>query len=395
MEEGLEDYLDQSQGSESEENSIVRTQIYLDLDILCHLLGEADKSTERWLLDLCFEKLPQLTLLEKKGPQLILKREIIIEVYIFLAKGCVGINKKGETEAEPLRLPRARKLCEFLTWFLSLKRGPGVKDMIRQLLTGNGFNPKELPDALAKDDNNTASLIHAYLALGRLEHLLERNQGPEDGPDCTACATMHTKLEGALQESSDLTASEKSRLVTTFLIQRMDCLLRWDTRKNAGKIRSDDDNEKMKTGLRLKLEREIRHLQLGFEACAPTDSNKRIWKEALKEKESMKDVVTEWLKAVWFAPLMKKVKDLPTTQFHTSVSKNSGPNSNTNSNNNSDILSPATSRQSSNFLGTPRHPTTRERDTRSHAVWFNGSPAYSDPNSGTSTPTFTGPNNLP
>lgn len=403
VEEGLEDHLDQSQGSESEENSIVRTQFHLDLDILCHLLGEADKSTERWLLDLCFEKLPQLTLLEKKDPQRILTRKIIIEVYIFLAKGCVGINKNGETEAEPTRLHRARKLCEFLTWFLSLKRGPDVKDVIRQLLTGNGFDPTVLPKALAKDDNNTASVTRAYSALGRLEHLLEKDVGPEDGPDCVACAAMYTKLERALQESSDSTtsssasalASQKSRLVTTFLIQRMDCLLGWDKRENIENIQWNVDQENMKMRL-LRLEKEIRLLQLGFEKCAPTDNNKKIWEKALKEKDSAKDLVSELLKEVWFVPLMDTLKSLQITRTHTPIWKNPNPNSNTNSPSNSNFSSPTTSRPASNLLGTSRFGGTRERDTRSQAVSFNGSPAYSNPNSGTPTPTFTVPtNNFP
>ncbi|KAG8810901.1 hypothetical protein FRC17_002710, partial [Serendipita sp. 399] len=49
--EGLEDQVENTQEGESTENSIVRTQVHLDLDILSHLLAAADKSTERWLLD--------------------------------------------------------------------------------------------------------------------------------------------------------------------------------------------------------------------------------------------------------------------------------------------------------------------------------------------------------
>ena len=67
-EQALEDHVELSQWQESEENSVVRTKILLDLDILCHILSEADKSTDRWLLELCFEKLPQLNLLSRKNP---------------------------------------------------------------------------------------------------------------------------------------------------------------------------------------------------------------------------------------------------------------------------------------------------------------------------------------
>jgi hypothetical protein len=381
VEEGLEDHLEQSQGRESEANSIVRTRLHLDLDILSHLLGEADKSTERWLLDLCFEKLPQLTLLEKQNPHLILESRIIVEVYIFLAKGCVGINKNGEKEAEPTRLHRARKLCEFLTWFLSLKTDPNEKDTVRQLLASNGFDPKELPNALAKDENNTTSVMRAYSALGRLEHL-EIRRGPEDGPDCAACAAMYTKLGRALQKSSDSTTpssaseleAQKSQLMTAFLIQRTDCLLGWGKRENVERIQINDE-EKIKLG------REIRLLQRGFEKCAPTNnSNKKTWEGALKEK----DVVSESLREVWFAPLINQVKGL---RSDTPSWKNQNPNTNSN------LSTPATSRQPSNILGTSRLGGTSEKDTRPQGVSFNGSPVY--PNSNPGTPTFTVPTIFP
>jgi len=171
----------------------------------------------------------------------------------------------------------------------------------------------------------------------------------------------------------------------------MDCLLSWDKRENVENIQSNIDNEKMKKGLQSKLESEIQLLQLGFEKCAPTDNNKKIWEKALKEKESMKDVVSEPLKEVWFVPLTDTLKGLQITRSHTPIWKNQSQNLNTNSN----LSTPTTSRQSSNFLGTSRFGGTRERDARSQGVSFNGSSPYPNSNSGTVTPTLTVPTLYP
>ena len=145
----------------------------------------------------------------------------------------------------------------------------------------------------------------------------------------------------------------------------------------------------MKKGLQSKLDRKIQLLQLGFEKCAPTDNNKKVWEKALKEKESMKDVVSEPLGEVWFVPLMDTLKGLQITRSHTPIWKNQNQKSNTNAN----LSTSATSRQSSNFLGTSRFGGTR--DNRSQGVSFNGSPAYPNSNSGTVTPTLTGPTVFP
>ncbi|KAG8749060.1 hypothetical protein FRC14_001715 [Serendipita sp. 396] len=215
--EGLEDQVENTQEIDIGENKIVRTKVDLDLDILTHLLSVADKSTERWLLDLCFEKLPKLAILEQQDPESILRREIILEVYIFLAKGCID-TQGSRKEIKPDRLMRARQLCEFIAWFLSLPRSTATRTRLRQQLS-KGYDPMELPNALATD-TSSASLLPAITAQARLEHLFD--QEADDGT-CTVCDKATGKLlnlRGGVQKDRE----QRSQVITSFIISHSDCL---------------------------------------------------------------------------------------------------------------------------------------------------------------------------
>jgi hypothetical protein len=166
-----------------------------------------------------------------------------------------------------------------------------------------------------------------------------------------------------------------------------------DKRENVENIQRHD-TEKIRMGLQAKLGREIRLLQLRFKKSAPTDyDKKKIWEKALKEKDAMKDVVSESLREAWFVPLKDTLKGIQTTRSHSSVWDKANQNSNAGSNSDSNFLSPATSRQSSNSSGTSRLGGTRESDTRPKAVSFNDSIEYSSPHLDTLTLTLTPPNN--
>ncbi|KAG8821034.1 hypothetical protein FRC17_009940 [Serendipita sp. 399] len=188
VEGGLEDQVDLFELGTSESSDVVRTRLHLDLDILCHLLKTADKSTERWLMDLCFEKLPTLALLEQQNPALILRKEALLDTYIFLAKGCVVIEGSKKL-LNPNRRRRAMQLCNFIGWFLSLPRSEDVTARFQQRLR-QGFDPLELPRALARDPV-TESCIPALTALAGLKHLFEQDQGA----GCSVCEKATHKLQ--------------------------------------------------------------------------------------------------------------------------------------------------------------------------------------------------------
>jgi Family of unknown function (DUF6535) len=284
-EEGLEDHIEQSQGKESDENSIVRTQIHLDLDIICHILSTADKSTERWLLDLCFEKLPNLTLLEQHDPSVFHSRGIIIEVYNFLAEGCIMTNKKGEREVNSDRLPRARQLCKFIAWYLSLPKTTKEREDLQKTLDRNS-SATTLATLLA-DDEHIPSVVVATTALGHLHHFRD----PRSSDACTTCqqGTSDVNSWAADEDPLDGRDEEKVKQVTSLLVKVTDCLLLWDKNKT-------EPPEKMASEYQESLET----LQKAIRKCNPTEKDKKLWVQALLEKE--KGASTP-LKDIWFTPL--------------------------------------------------------------------------------------------
>ena len=280
-EEGLEDHIEQSRGEENDESSIVRTKISLDLDIICHLLSTADKSTERWLLDLCFEKLPNLHLLAEKEPHIFNSRDIIIEVYNFLAKGCIMMNKKGEEEVNSDRLPRARQLCKFLAWYLALPHTPEEKEKLNKALEKGG-DLTILARMLSQDDQ-VPSIIAATTALGHIEHFKRPNKS--DG--CLVCQAEMSALadaEGA-NDPSEIRDEKKVQKVTSLLIKRTDCMRA---------ITVSPEKTLIECASALDA------LEKAFQCCNPTEKDKKMWIQALSEKEKGASAP---LKEAWFNPL--------------------------------------------------------------------------------------------
>ncbi|KAG8830874.1 hypothetical protein FRC17_004138 [Serendipita sp. 399] len=214
LDQGLEDLVGKVQRREKTKNSAVYTQLHLDLDIICHLLEVSDKTTERQVLDLCFDKLPQLALLEKRSPDLFLQRDIILDVYVFLAKGCV-MYEHGEGRIHPNRFERSRKLCNFISWFLSLPRSTVASSRLQQRLR-EGFDPMELPSILTNHHLN-ANFILAYTARGRLKHLLGQDQ---DNRKCPVCEQATLEVQIARYHPN-----LQFKLVTSFIVTHSDCLL--------------------------------------------------------------------------------------------------------------------------------------------------------------------------
>lgn len=299
--EGLDDHMEQSQTSASEADSIVRTQLHLDLDILSDLLGAADKSTERWMLDLCFEKLPTLSVLARQNPSLILNRNILLEVYNFLSKGCVTLNKHGKAEVHPNRISRAKQLCKFLAWFLSLRRTTEERRKLETMLKKEKMDPYVLPEALANDVGADESVVAAAAALGRLDHLFKM---PLDGPDCPICAKFATELRDKVP-SEPIRNEELIQEITKFLIWRSDCLLFWNWQ--------EEDNWKKtypNVGRDPNAKDHLPLIRRAMESAAANKKEKQLWRNQLIERKS---TAAQSLVEFWFDPLIKIIDELPVT----------------------------------------------------------------------------------
>ncbi|KAG8821035.1 hypothetical protein FRC17_009941 [Serendipita sp. 399] len=219
-ETGLEDQVGRHEVGACEASEIVRTRIDLDFHILCHLLENADRSTERWLLDQCFEKLPTLALLEQKHPELILKRDTLVYIYIFLAKGCV-ISQEQTKRLNPNRRQRAVRLCEFMAWFLSLPRSETIQGrLVQRLFHQDGFDALELPKVLAEDSSSVESLIPPLTALARLKHLKSHTV---DAIACTACEEASRELKDLTTGTRSAARNQVVQVVTSFVIMHSVC----------------------------------------------------------------------------------------------------------------------------------------------------------------------------
>ena len=306
---GLEDDVKQSPGAATKENSIVRTRLHLDLDILTHLMEHADKSTERGILDHCLQRLRCLTLLEKENPELILKQDIVYEVYAFLAKGCLVEGKPGAKEVDPDRLARSQQLCEFLRWFLSIERSSQSRSAIKARL--KKFNYEELPRTLAehyaatttnavKDTalaiKEATSAVMAYAALGRVEHLLV----PEpDEQECKLCSDRIEQIGNKLQSRDEMMQN-----ITMVIIGFSDCLLYWDRTGPLTKDYTEWCNKRC-TSARTRLKS-----VLMLPEYRPLDKETSLWKAALEQKRNVRDE----LMTVWFTPLKALIELISTFQ---------------------------------------------------------------------------------
>jgi hypothetical protein len=242
---GLEDTVERPLEGQNDDYKVVRYRPDLDLEILCHLLNEADNSTQRWVLDLCFQKLPELGLLQEKYPRLILEKRVITEVYMFLARTCIGMVK-GKRVLFSTRIDRAVQLCKFLNWYLSIPRTPELSHSLRSRLPDDEVN--ELPTALARDSLNPVQALDALAAKGRLRHLKEDQT---DKVQCQICLAAMTELEirvkADVDRANDLqnqsvqdTPENRPTLVEQFrdvLVQTTDCIL--DTEKRSREDKSD------------------------------------------------------------------------------------------------------------------------------------------------------------
>jgi Family of unknown function (DUF6535) len=285
IDEGLEDDMDQAYEKEGDENSIVRSRIHLDLDIICHLLSTADQSTERWLLDLCFEKLPTLKLLERCDPGAFLVPSIIIEVYQFLAKGCISINKKGEQEINTDRLSRARQLCTFLTWYLSLPQTYEQREKLREDLNKDGDPTTTLLTLLAKDEH-IPSAIAAFTVIGQMEHF-----GASNREGCLICGKETSALAATWADGDSLLprVEENVRRITSILVKRTECLLVLEK----SNIRPIDK-------VAAECQQSLTVIQQAFRKCNPTEKDKKIWGQILSAKEQG---ASTSLREAWLVPL--------------------------------------------------------------------------------------------
>lgn len=225
--DGPEDELLYQEDAGREENLLVRTKPQLDLAIIVHLLRQADTSTERSILEQCFHKLPQLNVLFRRHPEAILERhDDLFKVYRFLASGCI-IEKKNVEEIASGRLERARYLCTFLAWYLSLQRSPKQRGQL-QAYFQQWKSYDRLPERLLIDSvPRLTSLIPAARAVGRLDHLLRKD---EDTIKCDLCDKMYedVKTKCGSTAASGRTLEEKRQLmleVTALLVKSTDCLV--------------------------------------------------------------------------------------------------------------------------------------------------------------------------
>ncbi|PVF95409.1 hypothetical protein CPB86DRAFT_817232 [Serendipita vermifera] len=326
---GLQDTVERPLEGRSEDYKAVRHRLDLDLEVLCHILNEADNSTQRWVLDLCFQKLPELVLLQEQHPDLILEKRVITEVYLFLSRTCMGMSK-GKKAVISKRLPRAVQLCKFLSWYLSLPRTPEISHSLRERLPE--FEVNEMPTALAKDGEKDPRL-HAFSAKGRLKHLKEDQK---DQVKCQICLTALDELESCVNkdikpakdpqnQNSEKAQDTQPPFVHQFqevLVQITDCIL--DAEKRVKKEK-DDTMCQEKCQLYYKRLTSIVKLHSESPDRAPKLLNLKEWEAFLEQKRKPLDessvIVTEWfdnLKKLLFPP--NSINTTESTRSNTPVS---------------------------------------------------------------------------
>lgn len=286
----LDNYVEQMANGDKRELNIAKSRLQLDLAILTHLLSEADQSTERGVLELCLEKLSTLSVLEKRDPEAILSQKVIYDVVSFLAEGCLITRANGRDDVLNRRMPRAKKICDFLTWFLSLPYPTTTRKPHRRVFKKKLYS---LPDALARSASSDNKMA-AYSARGRLDHFLSRQINEVE---CETCNSSRLALENALRDNSK-SLEDKAGVALLALTRRTECLLIWEKRGERPVERCKEDMEK-----------DMKVLAEAFNTCLDAKHFKKIWDRILEEKEPM---ATDELKRAWFQRLLNPTSDSKT-----------------------------------------------------------------------------------
>ncbi|CAG7854411.1 ATP-dependent RNA helicase SUB2 [Serendipita indica DSM 11827] len=308
----------------------VKSYDQLDLDIISQIMHQADTATERWLLDLCFKKLPSLEWLTCNFQQNeMLLYPSILKRSIFLAKTC--IKKTSESPGSesktlvPGRFQRAETLSEFLVWLLPLASAELrtklcdedlVTPWMDMLHAYSWYALSTLGMKGRPSDNSVdverliKAVCTAYTALGLLAHRFQFNAHSLN--PCSVCESGLTNLRQAVQR--DIDSSKKEDLndleeaknkqilfaaLLGFLTMRCDCIV--------GPYGSWLDNEPGEIASLVTKRFASEAITTSEAFYTVSEEEKRILLKILKERK-MKVGETEH--RLWFALLVNVVQSL-------------------------------------------------------------------------------------
>jgi len=165
--EAIENPADLLFGEDEPQARTVRLTRTLDVEAVVWLMIEADKTTERVLVDMCFEKLMSFQHIAIKNPASFFRKEIL-RTYRQMASTCLD---RPRLSIVPVRWSRARLLCRFMDWYLKLPRSDAQTRWLRDNLP---FSETAMPRAYAQyahDNDDHEALMIAHLAYRGLFHL--------------------------------------------------------------------------------------------------------------------------------------------------------------------------------------------------------------------------------
>ncbi|CCA68529.1 hypothetical protein PIIN_02393 [Serendipita indica DSM 11827] len=158
---------------------MIRRTPTLDVDVVVQLMEGADKTTEEYLIDHCFEKLMTFKFMARENPSTFF-RPSIPRIFHQMSGTCLTKDRQKLLQS---RVQHATLLCRFLDWYLTLRRTTAQEEWLRHL-----FSEIALPQLLHDHcvaNQDIVGMLRGQTAHCRLQHLLEPGGG-----SCSACLSQ-------------------------------------------------------------------------------------------------------------------------------------------------------------------------------------------------------------
>ncbi|CCA73716.1 hypothetical protein PIIN_07671 [Serendipita indica DSM 11827] len=301
----------------------VKSRAELDLEIIIHNMLQADKTTERWLLDRCFKKIPSLTWVsENVKTSGILSHPVILGTSVFLTKTCVqAAPNKGDNALVPTRFERAQTLAQFIVWFLWLDSGafrskaqdPALITPWMNLVREHGRHAlsalsslKPTPEHVATKESLITAVCTAYSAIGLLEHIpIDNDDTTSFTTHCGPCSRRLEDLRGAVTKVPEVPCtSEPKQPHTLALFQAIVALL---------SMRGDCMRELTGCAFEIESEEIVLLIKQWLYSTFYRPSQDEIH-ILLRILETRSTRASEGAKEIWFRPLLGFVRSINSSE---------------------------------------------------------------------------------
>ncbi|CAG7847593.1 SubName: Full=Uncharacterized protein {ECO:0000313/EMBL:CCA74490.1} [Serendipita indica DSM 11827] len=215
--EAVENPADLTFRSDEPQAVLIRQTRTLDVDVVIQLMEDADKTTEAYIINQCFEKLMTFNFIASKNPSTFF-RPSIPRIFHQMSDTCVTKDRQKLLRG---RVDEAILLCRFLDWYLSMQQTAQEKEWLgRRFMRSETTMPRLLRDQGITNQDFQA-ILRGQTAYCRLQRLLQPDSG-----SCSVCLTDSSTVFEQIDKIADQTPNEASfsDALNRFMLLLTDCI---------------------------------------------------------------------------------------------------------------------------------------------------------------------------